>query len=67
MTEICPICGGTAVLLQSRDDFEEVPDLIRPLSNIRVPIKVEEYRCQELSCEHEFERILREPDVAGGK
>jgi hypothetical protein len=58
---ICPVCGGTATLLQTRDDFEEIPDLGRPTENIRSPIKVEEFRCQEQTCEHEFERIIREP------
>jgi hypothetical protein len=57
---ICPECGGTAMLLQMRDAFEEVPDLSRPTEKIRVPVKVEEFRCQEQSCEHEFERIIRE-------
>jgi hypothetical protein len=61
MIEICPKCGGTAVLLQAREDFEEILDVDRPSEKIRVPVKVEEFRCQELSCEHEFERIIREP------
>jgi hypothetical protein len=61
MTDICPKCGGMAVLLQARDDVEELPDLDHPPEKIRVPVKVEEYRCQEMSCEHEFEVFIREP------
>ena len=57
----CPICAGTATLLQTRDGFEEVADLARPTEKVRVPVKVEEFRCQEPSCEHEFEKIVREP------
>ena len=57
----CPECGGTARLLQMRKDFEDVPDLDRPGEIHRVPVFVEEFRCQEQSCEHEFERIVREP------
>jgi hypothetical protein len=57
----CPKCGGTATLLQIKEDIEEIPDLSRPMETIRIPVKVEEFRCQELSCEHEFERIVREP------
>jgi hypothetical protein len=61
MIEVCPKCGGTAVLVEMRDDFEEIPDLSSPNGKIRVPIKVEEFRCQGQSCEHEFEKIIREP------
>jgi hypothetical protein len=61
MFETCPKCGGTAVLVQSRDEFEEIPDLSRPSGSLRVPVKVEEYRCEDQSCEHEFEKIVREP------
>jgi hypothetical protein len=57
----CPECGGTATLLHLREDFEEVPDLGRPMEKARIPVKIEEFRCQEQSCEHEFERIVREP------
>jgi hypothetical protein len=57
----CPVCGGTATLLQTREDFEEVPDLGHPMEKDRIPVKVEEFRCQEQSCEHEFEQIVREP------
>jgi hypothetical protein len=57
----CPKCGGTATLLQTRDEFEEIPDLSRPTEKNRVPVKVEEFRCEEQSCEHEFERIVRDP------
>ena len=57
----CPICGATATLLQTRDSFEEVADLARPTEKVRVPVKVEEFRCQEPTCEHEFEKIVREP------
>jgi hypothetical protein len=57
----CPVCGGTATLLQVREDFEEVPDLGQPTEKVRIPVKVEEFRCQEPTCEHEFERIIKEP------
>lgn len=50
MFETCPKCGGTAILLEAREDHQE----------IRLPVKVEEFRCQKQSCEHEFERIIRE-------
>jgi hypothetical protein len=60
MIESCPKCGGTASLVQTRDDFEEIPDLSNPSGKIRVPVKVEEFRCQEQSCEHEFEKVIRE-------
>jgi hypothetical protein len=43
-----------------RDGFEEIPDLDRPEEKVRIPVKVEEFRCQEQRCEHEFERIIRE-------
>ena len=56
----CPKCGGTATLLQLRHEFEEIPYLTRPAEKIRVPVKMEEFRCQEQSCEHEFERIVRD-------
>ena len=61
MIDVCPKCGATAVLVESKDDFEEIPDLSSPTGKIRVPIKIEEYRCQEPECEHEFEEIIREP------
>jgi hypothetical protein len=61
MTDICPLCGSTAVLLQTRDESEDVPDLSSPTATMRLAVKVEEYRCQNLRCEHEFETILREP------
>ena len=61
MIETCPKCGGTAILVQSSDDFEEFPDLSSPSGKVRVPVKVEEFRCREQSCEHEFEKIIREP------
>ena len=57
----CPKCGGTATLLQMRDEYEEIPELDRRTQQVRIPVKVEEFRCQEQSCEHEFERIVREP------
>jgi hypothetical protein len=57
----CPKCGGTATLLQVRDDFEEVHDLGSPIEKVRIPVKVEEFRCQEPTCEHEFEKIIKEP------
>ena len=56
-----PECGGTATLLQMRDGFEEIPELDCPTEKVRIPVKVEEFRCQEQSCEHEFERIIGEP------
>jgi hypothetical protein len=59
----CPICGGTAALLQTRDGFEDVVDLGRPTEKVRVPVKIEEFRCQEQSCEHEFERVVKEPNA----
>ena len=60
MIETCPKCGGTAILVEMRDDFEEIPDLGHPTEKVRIPLKVEEFRCQEQSCENEFERIIRE-------
>jgi len=57
----CPVCGGTATLLQIRDGLEEIPDLGGSMEKTRIPVKVEEFRCQEQSCEHEFERIVKEP------
>jgi hypothetical protein len=60
---ICPVCGATATLLQKREEFEEVPDLGSSTAKVRVPVSIEEFRCQEPSCEHEFERIIRgQPD-----
>ena len=56
----CPKCGGTATLLQVRHDFEEIPELDCLTEKARVPVKVEEFRCQEQSCEHEFEKVVRE-------
>ena len=61
MIEICPKCGGTAVLVGSTDDFEDFPDLNSPTGTVRSPVKVEEFRCQNPSCEHEFEKTIREP------
>jgi hypothetical protein len=61
MIEACPKCGGTAILLQMREDFEDIPDISSPTGKVRLPVKVEEFRCQEQSCEHEFEKIIREP------
>ena len=61
MIDACPKCGGTAVLVQSNDGFEELPDPSCPTKMKRVPVKIEEYRCQEPSCEHEFDEIVREP------
>jgi hypothetical protein len=63
MTEACPQCGGTATLLQVRHEFEEFPDLGHPKEKIRLAIKVQEFRCQEQACEHEFEKIIREPSL----
>jgi hypothetical protein len=61
MIDTCPECGGTAILLQTRDKFEDITDLSNPTEKVRFPVKVEEFRCQEQSCENEFERIIREP------
>jgi hypothetical protein len=60
MIETCPKCGGIAILLQMREEFEEIPDLGCPTGKVRLSVKVEEFRCQEQSCEHEFEKIIRE-------
>jgi hypothetical protein len=60
MIETCPKCGGTAILVQQRDGFEEFHDLNNPTGKVRVPVEVEEFRCQDPSCEHEFEKIIRE-------
>jgi hypothetical protein len=57
---LCPKCGSPATLLQTTETYEEVPDLDNPDDKNRVPVKVEEFRCQDTSCEHEFERIVRE-------
>ena len=62
MIQVCPQCGGTASLLQTRTDYEELPDLDQPGQTRPVPIKVEEFRCQDPGCEFEFERIVREPN-----
>ena len=61
MIAVCPKCGGTALLLQTKDAVQQLPDLDNATGKVLVPIKVEEYRCQEPSCEHEFEEIVREP------
>jgi hypothetical protein len=61
MIETCPKCGGTAILLQMREEFEELPDKSAPTGTVRIRVKVEEFRCQEQSCEHEFEKVIREP------
>jgi len=61
MIDSCPKCGGTAVLQQAKDSFREVPDLSSPTGTITVRVKVEEFKCQEQSCEHEFEKVIREP------
>jgi transposase len=58
--DTCPKCGGTAVLVQERNEIQEVPDLSSPTGKVYLPIKVEEFKCQEQSCEHEFEKIVRE-------
>lgn len=59
-TTICPRCGAAATLLQVRETVDEVPNLGAPTAKDRLPVKVEEFRCQNPSCEHEFERIVRE-------
>ena len=63
MIETCPVCGGTAVLQQMREEFHEVPDLAGVTDMIKVRVKVEEFKCQDKSCEHEFEKVIREPSV----
>jgi hypothetical protein len=56
----CPECGGPATLLQVRHESEEIPDLSDPAEKKHLQVKIEEFRCQDPSCEHEFERIVRE-------
>ena len=56
----CPKCGGPATLLQAREEFEDIPDLDHPGEKLQVPVKVEEFRCQDPACEHEFEKFFRE-------
>src|SRR5882724_9826250 len=63
MFETCPVCGGTAVLQQMREEFHEIPDLAGVTDMIKVRVKVEEFKCQDRSCEHEFEKVIREPSV----
>jgi hypothetical protein len=63
MIEICPKCGGTAVLLQMKEEIQEMPDLSSPTGTVRSRVKVEEFKCQEQSCEHEFEKVIREPNT----
>jgi hypothetical protein len=60
MIETCPKCGGTAILQQAKEEFRDVPDLGSPTGTIRFRVKVEEFKCQEISCEHEFEKMIRE-------
>ena len=62
---VIPLRPGAeaSTLLQVRDDFEEIPNMARPGEKTRVPVKVEEFRCQEPTCEHEFERVVREPTL----
>jgi len=55
----CPQCGGAATLLQIRDEVEEIPDLSRPGEMTHVAVKIEEFRCDEVSCEYKFEKIVR--------
>jgi len=63
MIEICPKCGGTAVLLQMKEEIQEMPDLSSPTGTVRSRVKVEEFKCQEQSCEHEFEKVIRESNT----
>jgi hypothetical protein len=51
------------VLLQSIEEVREFHDLTAPGGKAHLPVKVEEFRCQETNCEHEFEIIIREPAV----
>jgi hypothetical protein len=60
MFETCPKCGGTATLQQMKEAFQDIPDLSSPHGKTRVPVKVEEFKCQDTSCEHEFEKVIRE-------
>jgi len=60
MIDTCPKCGATAVLLQARDSYLEVPDLADPAATRKVRVKIEEFKCQEQSCEHEFEKVIQE-------
>lgn len=60
MIHTCPKCGGTALLVQMKESFQETPDLSSPTGKVRLPVKVEEFRCQEPNCEHEFEKVIRE-------
>jgi hypothetical protein len=39
----CPVCGGTATLLQTREEYEEIPELDRRTQQVRIPVKVEEF------------------------
>jgi hypothetical protein len=57
---ICPECGGPATLLQVTEEVEKVPDLEGAEQRNRIYVKVEEFRCQDPACEHEFEKIVRE-------
>ncbi len=61
MFENCPKCGGTATLLQITEEVEDFPDLSSPTGKVRCRVKTEEFRCQDPACEHEFERVIREP------
>jgi hypothetical protein len=47
--------------VEMKQDFEVIPDIGSSTANVRFPVKVEEFRCQEQGCEHEFEKIIREP------
>jgi hypothetical protein len=63
MIERCPKCGGTAVLEQVREELQELPDLGSPTGKTPSRVRIEEFKCQDTSCEHEFEKIVREePD-----
>ncbi len=56
----CPECGGPATLLQVTEEVEELPNLEQPEQKTRIYVKVEEFRCQDTACEHEFEKVIRE-------
>lgn len=61
MVATCPKCGGIAILVQTREELVEVPDLSEFEGKARIIKKIEEFKCQDLSCEHEFENIIKEP------
>jgi hypothetical protein len=63
--ENIPKCGGTAILVEMRDDFEEIPDLGRPTEKVRIPEKVDQFRCQEQAANMNL-RELSENQIHNG-